>query len=386
MTPIADNIMEEAKPMKYSIASTPRRTFPLSGSLTAALTITLLALALHTSPAFADSAPPASPEDIALAEKAFNEGIELAQAGNCKEAIVKLELSQKIDPASGTALNLGRCYEMLGRTASAYGAYSQSAGLARIKVNDKIRGEAEQAMTALAPSLSNLELRLAPNTTAPEGLSITIDGKAISTAALGTGVPVDPGTRVVEASAPGKKTFKTSVVIAAKPGNTALEIPGLEDAPAAPATNPKGMSTGALAATVSLAGLGAVMLGVGIGFGVDSMDKNSASKKLCSAENPNLCSARRGGAARSGVLVSDSVECGVRDRGGGAPGGGRRPPRLEAHRGERREQDRQGADSGARGARRRRHSRAVVNSRGAPHRGQLPTADSSPPGITHHRG
>ena len=94
----------------------------------------VLSAVLQAGVAAAQPAP--SPQDIALAETAFNEGIALVQAGNCKDAVVKLELSQKIDPAAGTALQLGKCYEALGRTASAYGAYSQSAGLARVKVDD----------------------------------------------------------------------------------------------------------------------------------------------------------------------------------------------------------------------------------------------------------
>lgn len=251
-------------------------------------------LSLLASGAAAQPAP--SAQDIALAEKAFEEGIALAQAGNCKEAIVKLELSQKIDPASGTALNLGKCYEMLGRTASAYGAYSQSAGLARVKVNEKIRGEAEERMKALAPGLSNLEFRTAMQAAAPEGLTIAIDGKPIAAGALGVALPVDPGEREIEVTAPGKKAWKTRVMVAAKAGTTAVEIPALETAPVvgnAPASEPPraGMSGGAMAATIGLAGVGVVALGVGVGLGVDSMDKNAASKKLCLPADETMCSA-----------------------------------------------------------------------------------------------
>ncbi|MBK8258405.1 MAG: hypothetical protein IPK82_37790 [Polyangiaceae bacterium] len=259
------------------------RLTPLS--LTAAVGITLLT----SQTALAQTSPTPSPQDIALAEKAFNEGIALAQAGNCKDAVVKLELSQKIDPASGTALNLGRCYETLGRTASAYGAYSQSAGLARVKVNDKIRAEAEAGMAAVAPKLSNLELKFAAGAAIPKDLTITVDGKAISSDALGTAFPVDPGVREIQVSAPGKKTHTAKVDVAAKPGNTTLQIPALEDAPPPPPPPGEGMSTTALATTLGLAGVGVVGLGVGIGFGVDSMGKNDASKKECQAPEFTKC-------------------------------------------------------------------------------------------------
>src|SRR5262245_42773227 len=103
----------------------------------AAVVISALLLATPAAPAMAEApVAAASGQDVAIAEAAFNEGVKLAQAGDWKGAIAKLELSQKVDPASGTALNLGKCYEQVGRTASAYGAYSQAAGLARVKVNE----------------------------------------------------------------------------------------------------------------------------------------------------------------------------------------------------------------------------------------------------------
>lgn len=279
----------------------PTRQSRTTPSLAAALALSaVLSTGLLAPPASAQPAPSTtpSPQDIALAEKAFDEGVALAQAGKCKEAIVKLELSQKIDPASGTALNLGKCYEMLGRTASAYGAYSQSAGLARVKVNDQIRAEAEERMRAVAPSLSSLEFHLAGQAASPPGLTISVDGQPLAAGALGVALPVDPGNRTIEISATGKKPWKTSVLVPAKPGTTAVEIPALEDAPpaapsGAPATPPPptGLSTGPLAATLGLAGAAAVAFGVGIGFGVDSMDKNAASKKLCLPADETRCSA-----------------------------------------------------------------------------------------------
>lgn len=256
---------------------------PLS---TLALSTLLIGLSAGTALAQAPSAQkaPASAQEIALAESAYNDGIKLAQAGNCKEAVEKLELSQKIDPASGTAVNLAKCYEQLGRTASAYGAYSAAVGLARERANEERRKEAEQRMAELAPLLAKVEIRIA---TPPNGLSIAIDGKVINAQALGVGIPVDPGTRTIEVSAPGKKPWKTTVLVASTPGTTPVAVPPLEDLP----VEPTGMPTGAKVAVVGLAGVGAVLLGVGIGFGVDALDKNAASKKLCLPEDPNKCSA-----------------------------------------------------------------------------------------------
>jgi hypothetical protein len=263
----------------------PTRTFPFA-----------LAALLLAAPAFAQAPPAAkSAQDIALAEAAFNDGVKLAQGGNCKDAIPKFELSQKIDPASGTALNLGKCYEELGRTASAYGAYSESAGLARIKVNNDTRQQAEERMAALAGSLSKVELHLPKQGGSPKDLTIAIDGKPLSAEAAGVAVPVDPGERVIEVSAPGKKTWKTTIQIAAKGATTPVDIPALEDAPAPPPTSSAQgesapMPTFAKVGLVAMGVIGVAGIGVGIGAGVDSMNKNAASKKLCRPDDPTRCS------------------------------------------------------------------------------------------------
>ena len=264
------------------MTSRPSRTTTLLLAATLSLATTLAA------PALADSPRKTSPQDMALAEAAFNEGVKLIEEGNCKDAIAKFELSNKIDPAAGTSLNLGKCYEDVGRTASAYGAYSESVGLARIKVNDKIRTDAEARLAALAPTLSKIELHFASE--APKDVSLTIDGKPISAVALETAVPVDPGSREIQISAPGKLPWKTTLQIDAKPGTTPVQVPALQDAPAPPGADTS-MPTGIKVAVIGLAALGAAGLGVGIGFGADSLGKNDASRKECRPDNPNLCSA-----------------------------------------------------------------------------------------------
>ncbi len=256
----------------------------------------LLLVGLAASPAFAQ-APPAgagtgpaatTPQDIALAESSFNEGIKLALAGNCKDAVGKLELSQKIDPASGTAFNLGKCYEQLGRTASAYGAYSEAAGLARVKVNEERRKDAEERMIALEPLLPKIQIHVA---SPPNGLAISIDGKQVAAGAVGAALPVDPGNREIQVSAPGKKPWKTSVLVASQPGTTPVDVPALEDLPPPPPPSSEvPMPLGAKVSAIGLAGAGAVLLGVGIGFGVDALGKNADSKKLCLPDDPNKCS------------------------------------------------------------------------------------------------
>ena len=67
------------------------------------------------------SASPASAQghDPVAAEAAFAEARALMQKGRFDEACPKLEASLSLDPALGTLLNLGDCYEKVGKTASA---------------------------------------------------------------------------------------------------------------------------------------------------------------------------------------------------------------------------------------------------------------------------
>ena len=57
--------------------------------------------------------------DKAAAEALFDQGVRLMKQNNFAEACPKLEESDRIDPAVGTLLYLGECYERVGKTASA---------------------------------------------------------------------------------------------------------------------------------------------------------------------------------------------------------------------------------------------------------------------------
>ncbi|APR77729.1 Hypothetical protein A7982_03076 [Minicystis rosea] len=175
------------------------------------------------------SAGPA--EDRAAADTLFREGRALVKQGKYADGCPKLAASQKLDPAIGTLLALGDCYELAGQTASAWATFNDAGAMAR-KAGDQRRGdEAARRAGLLEPKLSKLVIEIAPDARA-EGLEVRRNGKTIDTALLGAAIPIDPGEQTIEATAPNRKPWVTKVQVEAKPGAVTVRVPALAVAPA----------------------------------------------------------------------------------------------------------------------------------------------------------
>jgi hypothetical protein len=219
--------------------------------------------------------------DKALAESLFMEGKSLMAAGKVAEACPKFAESQRQDPSVGTLLNLARCYEDLGKTASAWAEYKEAASLART-VGDTERGDAAvEFAKKIEPRLSKLRID-APSSIA--GLRVTRDGVELGPAALGVAVAVDPGEHVVAASAPGFKPFRGKVTVGPEKDQQLVQVPALEpEAGAGATTEPHatGGNSGMRTAAYVAGGLGVAALGVGAVMGGLAAGDASEAKKLC---------------------------------------------------------------------------------------------------------
>ena len=84
--------------------------------------------------------PPPTPASVhelqeqPTARLLFDDARALMQMGEYGEACPKLEAASKMFPGSGVLLNLGDCYEHIGRTASAFAAFG-AAALAATRLN-----------------------------------------------------------------------------------------------------------------------------------------------------------------------------------------------------------------------------------------------------------
>ncbi len=232
-----------------------------------------------------------------VAEALFQEGKRLMAEGKYIEACPKFAESQRIDPGAGTLTALALCHRGEGKTASAWSEFKEVISLAR-RDNRKDREQvALDNVAELEPKLSRLRVVVDP---AAEGqhIEIHIDDTVVTRAAFGQPLPVDPGTRRILATAPGKKPFETTVQVGAEHDDKSVNIPKLEDdpraieaigersapAPSAPPADRAAKTSGEQRLVVpTLISLGVGVVGVGVGtiFGVQALGTKSDLDGVC---------------------------------------------------------------------------------------------------------
>jgi hypothetical protein len=219
--------------------------------------------------------------DDAAAQALFDEARQLMRDGRFAEACPKLEDSDRLAPGIGTEFNLADCYEHTGRLASAWAMFLKVAAATKLKGQTDREQVARDRARALEPRIPRLEIQVPENAA---GLQVERDGQPVPESSFGMALPVDPGPHRIEARAPGKTAWSTTV--AAEDGQVArVTVPRLEDAPDAPAagpivattdatTEPEGRSSGTQK-TLGWVALGgsAAFLGAGI---LGLVERNSA--------------------------------------------------------------------------------------------------------------
>ena len=256
----------------------------------------LLSLSLLSAARPAAAQP--APADLAAAEALFNEAHRLLEAGKLDEACPRFLESHRLDPAAGTLLNLGDCYERAGLTASAWGAFQEALSLARRTADALRAAEAERRASALEPRLSRLTIQV-PAQPAPRDLQITRDGRQIGPGLWGTAVPVDPGEHAVEAGARGHETWRGKVTVPPGAGTTVITVPALRPlqaqppppAPPAPPQSARFWSAQRVAGA-ALGGAGLVAGVAGAVFGGRAAARMSDSEALCRKGEPDRCQAQ----------------------------------------------------------------------------------------------
>lgn len=169
-----------------------------------------------------------SSHDRARAQELFENALADIEAGRFAAACPKFAASHQADPKTSTLLNLGACYEKIGKTASAWGAFREAQGLARRIGRADMEATARSRAEALASTLVRLTIVVPPSSQVA-GLSVSRDGAKLAAAEWGMGIPVDRGDHWISAEAPGRVAWKKRITV--DDADRSIEVPILEAAP-----------------------------------------------------------------------------------------------------------------------------------------------------------
>jgi serine/threonine-protein kinase len=256
----------------------------------AALFAVLLATA---APAWADG-----PTDQAAGSALFQEAKQLVAAGDFAQACPKFAEAQRLFPTTGTLLNLGNCYEKLGKLASAWGTFKEAEVMARNQNDADREREASRRAEALSAQRAKLAVNVPPAVRVP-GFELRRDGTLLGEGQWGSALPVDTGTHTFEAKAPGRKTWSTWVRVDTNGSSSTIEVPVLEVAAAEPdRTAP--FWNGQRTAGAVLGGVGLVGMITGAVFAARAAGKNSDSLPHCLTSDITKCDA-------TGVALRDDA-------------------------------------------------------------------------------
>lgn len=230
----------------------------------------------------------------ARAQALFDEGRTLMKRGRPQEACQRFEESDRLESGLGTRFHLARCYEVLGKLASAHGLFSEVAREAAARGQEERERVARERAQALEPRLARLTVVVPFRTSAD--LRITRDGVPISASSWGVALPVDPGEHRITASAPGHLPWSAQVEVPSEGGVLRINVPPLAEQ-RQPFFEPLPHKIG-----LAALGVGVGTIALGSVFAVQAMSKKSASDAAgCTDQS---CPDEQGVALRSEAVAA----------------------------------------------------------------------------------
>jgi hypothetical protein len=263
-------------------------------------------LAPRTARAQPNDTSQAKPTDAAAL---FDEGRRLFHDGQFTEACERFAASQKLEPRSGTILNLALCHEKEGKTATAYADFQIARSMSEREHKPDREQYASERMAELLKHLSYLRFRIAPTKGAPP--SVFIDDSALDTKAGMPPSPIDPGSHVVEARFPNKRAFRQEVVIdAATPATVDVNIPALEEDQPTKAQPPRTTLPPSYVPP-TLWVVGAAGIGLGAAFGVQAIGQRHDAETRCQTTCDSAAHDLDAAANRSAWLANVTIGLGL---------------------------------------------------------------------------
>jgi hypothetical protein len=276
-----------------------------SGALTVVL-VTSLAVPRHAAAQDSGQA-----ENIAAARSLGIEGVQLAEAGKCDEAIEKLSRAEALYHAPTILDRLGECQIQVGQivvgTENLNRVVREPLAANAPKAFRDAQERAKKALDAALPRIGHLTVNVEPK---EAKISVTVGEAPVPAALIGVERPTDPGTHEVVASAPGYLTQRTTVTLAEgghesvtlrltlDPNAQKEAVPLATTAPPPPPPPPPAAETSNGTKTLSFVLIGAGVAGIGVGAVTGAMalqkksDLDCPDNKCSGGEIDKLHSAR----------------------------------------------------------------------------------------------
>ncbi|MEO6420463.1 MAG: hypothetical protein ABIP39_13690 [Polyangiaceae bacterium] len=272
-----------------------------SRALTTALLVSVAVL-----PARQAAAEPTAKE-LAVAREAFARAEKEEEHESWAAALEDLRKVAAVKMTAGVRFHIANCEAGLGQDIAALDDYLGAEKLAREEHNKDVVDASAEPIAALRAKIPTVVIRVPSDVTDAQ---ITLDAKPLESARWGTSIPLEPGTHRIEARAPGRTPYSTSLTVKDREANV-LEV-RLTIAPPAPVAAARPLvapppeeekSSGHTAAIIATGG--AVLLaGAGIGAFLVAGGKQSDAQSTC-ATSMNCTD------AKSPVQLWDGVALGA---------------------------------------------------------------------------
>ncbi|MET0593408.1 MAG: hypothetical protein ABW133_11955 [Polyangiaceae bacterium] len=176
---------------------------------------------------------PALAEPPSTSDRADAEGLSAAAAVLVEEkdfvhACAKYEAATRLDPHARRFMKLADCFEKAGMPSRAWMSYGDAQDMALARGDKPLAQTAGENVKRLDAKLARIAVVVPPESSI-EGLQVRRDGAVVSEAVRGVPVPVDPGSHVILATAPGHRSWSTTISLAAGKTAVSVVIPILED-------------------------------------------------------------------------------------------------------------------------------------------------------------
>ena len=154
-------------------------------------------------------------ENIAAARTLGVQGIQLADAGKCDQAIEKLTRAEALFHAPTILGRLGECQVQVGQivmgTENLNRVIREQLPANAPKAFHDAQDRAQKVLVQAQPKIAYLTVKVEPQVAQT---TVTVGGSPVPAALIGAERPTDPGTHEVVASAPGYLEAKSSVTLA----------------------------------------------------------------------------------------------------------------------------------------------------------------------------